>query len=318
MCTIATLTLSPALDKSTHVAGLVPDRKLHCARPTVDAGGGGINVSRGLRRLGTLSVAVFPAGGPAGRCLQDLLAAEGIAHRVVPIQDATRENFVVLDTATHQQYRFGMPAARLTPAEQHEVLVACAQFVRRPELLVVSGSLPPGVSPTFLGKVVRQARQAGTKVIVDTSGPALRHAIEAGAYLIKPNLRELNELTGGPALDRAAVPGAARELLKNSSCEAVVVSLGPDGACLVTRDGEDFVPAPPVTRRSTVGAGDSLVAGLVHALAQGQGLPEAVRLGVACGTAATLNPGTELFHRADAERLYQKLLQTMPAAGVAA
>ncbi|MBD2721051.1 1-phosphofructokinase family hexose kinase [Hymenobacter armeniacus] len=317
MPAVATLTLSPALDKSTAVAGIVPDQKLHCAPLVAEPGGGGINVSRGLRRLGTPSVAIYPAGGPTGAQLEALLAAENIASRVIPTKSAVRENFVVVDTNTNQQYRFGMPGPPLTASEQLQVLEVLHQFVRRPEYLVISGSLPAGVHPSFLTKVVRQAREMGIKVIADTSGPALHAVIEAGAYLIKPNLGELSHLAGEAELDSASVPTVARQLMRAGRCEIVVVSQGAQGACLITPEWEDHIPAPAVKRRSTVGAGDSLVAGLVHALVHAQPLREAVRLGVACGTAATLNPGTELFHRADAEKLYHWLLKTMPAARIA-
>ncbi|MBJ6111620.1 1-phosphofructokinase family hexose kinase [Hymenobacter sp. BT523] len=314
MPVVVTLTLSPALDKSTSVPTLVPDQKLHCAAPTVAAGGGGINVARGLRRLGTLATAVFPAGGPTGACLQELLTAEGIAQCVVPTQAPTRENLEIEETSTGRQYRFGMPAAALSAAEQQRLLDALADFVRPPQLLVVSGSLPPGVAPGFLGQVVRQAHAAGTRVVADTSGPALCEAVAAGAFLIKPNREELGQLAGtGPLADDAALLAAARPLVGPGGCGAVLVSLGAQGACLVAPGLEEFIAAPAAKRRSTVGAGDSLVAGLVHALAHGHSLREAARLGVACGTAATLNPGTELFHRADAEALYRELLRTMPA-----
>jgi 6-phosphofructokinase 2 len=310
---IVTLTLSPCLDKSTEVPSIVPDQKLHCAAPRFEPGGGGINVSRGLQRLGTESVAVFPAGGPTGAQLQVLLTAEGVAQLAVPTEGWTRENFVVVDTSTQQQYRFGMPGTWLGPTEQQHILAALNSFSPGPEFLVVSGSLPPGVEPEFLAEILRQARAAGIKVIADTSGPALRHVIDAGAYLIKPNLGELSKLAGVAELDSAALATVARELIGAGRCEIVLVSLGAQGACLITRDREDHIPAPAARRRSTVGAGDSMVAGVVHALAQGQSLREAARLGVACGTAATMNPGTELFHRTDAEKLFQWLHQTMPA-----
>jgi 6-phosphofructokinase 2 len=313
MACIVTLTLSPTLDKSTSVASIVPDQKLHCAQPVIEPGGGGINVSRGLRRLGALSVAVFPAGGTTGTQLGALLTAEGIAQRVVPIKGSVRENFIVVDTATHKQYLFGMPGTQLSAQEQHQVLDVLDSFVLPPEFLVVSGSLPPGVEPGFMTRIVHQAQAKGTKVIADTTGPALRHAIDAGAYLIKPNLGELSKLAGVAELDSAALAAVARELIGAGRCEVVLVSLGAQGACLITRDQEDHIAAPAVRRRSTVGAGDSMVAGVVHALAQGQPLREAARLGVACGTAATMNPGTELFHRTDAEKFYKWLIQTMPA-----
>ncbi|WP_310393446.1 1-phosphofructokinase family hexose kinase [Hymenobacter sp.] len=309
---VVTLTLNPAIDKSTSVPQLVPEQKLACAPPTVEPGGGGINVARGLQRLGLAARAVFVAGGPPGEVLQQLMAREGLAQHPVPTAAWTRENLTVVDASNNQQFRFGMPGTTVTAAEQARVLATLVALAPAPDVLVVSGSLPQGVAPAFMGELARWARQAGAKLIVDTSEEALRSAVAEGVYLLKPNLGELAKLAGVPALDSESAAGAAKAIIAQGKCEIVVVSLGPNGACLVTRDVEEHIAAPAVKKRSTVGAGDSMVAGLVFALCQGRPVREAVRLGVACGTAATMNPGTELFHLADAERLFQWLLQAMP------
>jgi 6-phosphofructokinase 2 len=314
---IVTLTLNPAVDKSTSVGQIVPDHKLRCAMPKYEPGGGGINVSRGLRRLGATSLTIYPAGGPAGTLMQHLLREEGIEQQPIEVAGWTRENFIVVDDTNSQQYRFGMPGAALSAEEQQQVLEALRRLTPAPEFVVVSGSLPPGVEPDFLVEVVRTAQATGAKVVVDTSGPALQRMVQEGVYLIKPNLGELSKLAGVAELDNESVVEAAQELIRGGRCEMVVASLGPQGACLVTRELVDYVPAPAVKKRSTVGAGDSMVAGLTYALAQGHTPREAVRRGVACGTAATMNPGTELFRPADAERLYRWLLQSMPAGATA-
>ncbi|KAA9332034.1 1-phosphofructokinase family hexose kinase [Hymenobacter busanensis] len=315
---IVTLTLNPTVDKSTTVDKIVPDQKLRCEMPKFEPGGGGINVSRALRRLGSESLAVFPAGGPTGMRLQALLTAERIEQHAVPAAGETRENFVVVDASASQQYRFGMPGTPLSADEQQQVLAALQALSPAPDYLVISGSLPPGVEPDFLVDIVRMAHAAGTKVVADTSGPALQRVIEAGVYLIKPNLGELSKLAGVSELDSAALATAAQGLIGEGRCEIVVASLGPQGACVVTRDLVDHIAAPAVKKRSTVGAGDSMVAGLVHALAAGESVRKAARLGVACGTAATMNPGTELFRKADVDKLYDWLLQTMPEQRAAA
>ncbi len=312
MKNVATLTLNPALDKSTSVPRLLPDHKLACAAPTVAAGGGGINVARGLRRLGLAAQAVFPAGGPPGEHLRALLLAEEVVPHLVPTAAWTRENLTVIDASSQQQYRFGMPGPALRPAEQAAVLAALAALRPLPDVLVASGSLPPGLAPAFLGEVAHWARLVGARLVVDTSGEALLSAAAEGAYLLKPNLGELSQLVGGAALDSESAAEAAQSLIARGRCAIVVVSLGAAGACLVTRELTEHIAAPAVQKRSTVGAGDSLVAGLVFALSQGWPVREAARLGVACGTAATMNPGTELFYEPDAARLYQWLRQTMP------
>ncbi|MBT9391825.1 1-phosphofructokinase family hexose kinase [Hymenobacter sp. NST-14] len=313
MSRIVTLTLNPTVDKSTTADQILPDHKLRCTKPKFEPGGGGINVSRALRRLGTDSVAVFPVGGPSGVLLRQLLSAEEIEQRPIETEGWTRENFIVVDSSSGQQYRFGMPGAELQPEEQQRVLRALEELPRHPEFLVISGSLPPGVAPEFLVEVVRAAKAQGVRVIADTSGPALRALLQEGVYLTKPNVGELSKMTGVEELDNEAVADAARQLVASGQSEVVVVSMGPQGACVVSAAGTDYIPAPSVKKRSTVGAGDSMVAGLVHGLATGRSLRETARLGVACGSAATMNPGTELFKKADVDKLYQWLLHTMPA-----
>ncbi|SHJ15583.1 6-phosphofructokinase 2 [Hymenobacter daecheongensis DSM 21074] len=314
MKTIVTLTLNPAVDKSTTADQIIPDQKLRCAAPKFEPGGGGINVSRALKRMGADSLAIFPAGGPAGTLLRELLTQEHIAQRAVETAGHTRENFIVVDASNGQQYRFGMPGTPLSDQEQQQVLSTLQSLPTAPDFLVISGSLPPGVEPDFLVQVVRAAKAAGTKVIIDTSGPALQQVLAEGVYLAKPNVGELSKLTGAEELDTAGATQAARQLVQQGQAEIVVVSLGPRGACVVTKELTDYVPAPAVKKRSTVGAGDSMVAGMVYGLSTGFAIREMARLGVACGTAATMNPGTELFKKADVDRLYQWLRQTMAGA----
>jgi 6-phosphofructokinase 2 len=308
---IVTLTLNPTVDKSTSIDQIRPDHKLRCAPPRFEPGGGGINVSRALKRLGIDSLAVFPASGPAGLLLQELLTHEHIPQQVIETASRTRENFIVVDNSTNQQYRFGMPGTTLTLDEQQQIL-ATLNTLATPDYLVVSGSLPPGVDPEFLVQVTKQAEAGGAKVIVDTSGPALERVVQEGVYLIKPNISELSRMAGVSELDNEAVAEAAKNLVHNGKCEIVVVSLGPGGACLVTKDQTDHVAAPAVKARSTVGAGDSMVAGMIYGLANGQSVREAVRMGIACGSASTMHYDTELFQKSEAEKLYRWLLQTMP------
>ena len=310
---IVTLTLNPTVDKSTTAGHIIPDQKLRCTRPKFEPGGGGINVSRALKRLATDSVAVFPVGGPSGLLLRQLLSEEEIEQRPIETEGWTRENFIVVDTSTGQQYRFGMPGAELRPEEQQQVIRVLQELGELPEFLVISGSLPPGVEPGFLVQVAKAAKKLGVKVVVDTSGPALLELLATGVYLAKPNVGELSKMAGVEELDNDAVADAARQLVADGQCEIVVVSMGPQGACVVAANHADYIPAPSVKKRSTVGAGDSMVAGLVYGLVSGLSLRETARLGVACGSAATMNPGTELFKKADVDKLYQWLLQTMPA-----
>lgn len=298
---IVTLTVNPAVDKSTHIDRLIPEQKLRCDAPRFDAGGGGINVSKAIKRLGGESTAIFTTGGPSGQVLRDLVSQEGIDCEVIQTEQWTRENFIVAETSTNAQYRFGMPGAALSEAETEAVLETLRQS--KAEYVVASGSLPPQMDVNFYEKVAAISKEMGARLVLDTSGESLQAACDEGVFLLKPNIGELEALVGAKDLQIDDVDDAARMLIGDGKCEVVIVSMGPKGAILVTKDLCEHVPAPPVQKRSTVGAGDSMVAGMTWALTQGLTYSEMIRWGVACGSAATMNEGTQLFLRADVERL---------------
>lgn len=303
--TIVTLTVNPSLDKSTHFSGLIPEQKIRCKTPMYDAGGGGINVSKAISRLGGNSMAVFTSGGSTGQMLKLLLSTEGIDFKAIKTQNNTRENFIAVDDHTNAQYRFGFTGEILFDHEIQQILDTIVNL--KPDFLVVSGSLNEGLPDDFYQSIAKIFKGSNTKLIVDTSGDALKCVLKTGVYLIKPNVGELAKLVGVERLEMEEVKTAARQLIKSGGAEVVVVSLGPQGAVLVTNDSYAFVPAPNVAKKSTVGAGDSMVGGLVWALSKGLGLNEVIRWGVACGTAATMNEGTQLFKTHDAKKLFEWL-----------
>lgn len=303
---ILTLTLNPAIDKSSSVEHVVPEHKLRCAPPRFDPGGGGINVARVLHRLGGETRALFPSGGRSGQMLQELLEAEGIPISTSPVAAMTRENFTVYDESSGQQYRFGMPGAALQAHELDACLESLRQF--QPDYLVISGSLPPDTSANAYRRAIRIGREIGAKVVLDTSGKALSEALDGeGVYLLKPNMRELGALAGQPIRDAAQQRQAARALIDQGKAEVVVVSLGGAGALLVTEEQARQYRTPTVPIRSTVGAGDSMVGGIVLGLAQGKSLPDAVLYGIAAGSATVMSDGTQLCDPQDVARLYAEL-----------
>lgn len=304
---VLTITLNPTVDKSTAVDHIKPEKKLRCEPPKYEPGGGGINVSRGLVRLGVPSVALFTAGGRTGALLEQLLRKEGVTTLPVAVKSETRENFIVVDTASNEQYRFGMPGDPMLPEEEQAILQAIAAIDPVPEIAVISGSLPPDMSTGFFGEVLALLKKKGVLIIADTSGDALTEALRQGVYLLKPNLGELSRLSGKEELDNDLADDAAKELIQKGGAEVVVVSMGPQGAFLVNNDLALHIPAPSVKKLSTVGAGDSMVAGMVSVLAAGGSAIDMARMGVACGSAATMNPGTGLFKPEDAKRLFNWL-----------
>jgi 6-phosphofructokinase 2 len=302
---IVTLTVNPALDKSAHFKGLVPEQKIRCEEPRYDAGGGGVNVSKAIARLDGDSLCVFTSGGPIGLMLEELVQKESIAFKAIKTKNWTRESFVAVDDNTNSQYRFGFPGSPISELEKSDIVQTIQEL--KPKFLVLSGSLNEGLPTDFYQYIAYLAKQSGSKVIVDTSGEALQKVLEIGVYLIKPNVGELAKLIGVERLEMDEVVHAAQKLIEKGSAEIVVVSLGPQGAVLVTATQTEFVPAPNVVKKSTVGAGDSMVGAMVWALSQNKNLKEVVQWGVACGSAATMNEGTQLFKLEDAKRLFEWL-----------
>lgn len=308
MAAIVTVTFSPSIDKSFSVPEMVPDKKLKTSLPHLDPGGGGINVARAIKKLGGQATAVFPSGGYTGHQFNDLLRKEDIDCVVIDVEHDARENIIIMDAAHNLQYRFGMPGTLLLKHEW-KAMLRVVEDMPEIEYLVCSGSLPPGVPEDVYAQLGRMAKRKGAKCIVDTSGRPLQLAIEAGLFLVKPNLGELAAYAGKTYLSTEEAEAIARDMILHSHCEVAVVSMGPAGALLVTIDNTTVIPSPQVERRSTVGAGDSMVAGIVFTLAQGRGLTDSVRYGVACGTAATMNPGTELCRKEDVEMIYKRIAQ---------
>lgn len=307
---LVTLTMNPAIDVSTSVAQVVPIRKLRCKPAKHDPGGGGINVARVLRRFGADPLAIYVAGGPTGELLKELVAREGVCGQVVKMSGNTREDVTVLDESTGEQYRFVLPGPPLDELAWNACLDVISASEQRPSFLVASGSLPANVPDAFYASVGERAKRVGARVVLDTSGVALKAALDAGVYLVKPNLGELRALTGQGLATETEQLAACRGLVEHGRAEIVALTLAERGALVVIRGRAWRLTTPKVTVVSTVGAGDSFVGALVWSLASGHNLSLAARYGVAAGTAASLSAGTELCHRDDVERLLPQVTAT--------
>lgn len=305
MATIITFTPNPCIDKSVSVPALLPDKKLHCAIEQLEPGGGGINVARVIKRLGLPVTAIYPAGGSTGLLLGQLLENEGVNSLKITATRPTRENIILTETGTHKQYRLGMPGEPLTMQEWHHCIQALneAEDIR---YIVVSGSLPDNAPRDLFRQIANIAHEKQAKLVVDSSGESLQMAIRVGVYLVKPNLSELADLAGVKELNEHQVREEAQNLIAAGHCQVVVVSMDARGAILVSEDA-CFRAIPPVIKpKSSVGAGDSMVGGLVYSLSQGQSLQEALHMGVACGTAAIMNPGTALCRPEEVGLIYKE------------
>ena len=263
-------------------------------------------MARVVKRLGGQVAAIYPAGGVTGQLLCRLLERESVRSIAVPASEETREDFTVFEETTKQQYRFVMPGAPLGEPEWQDCLRSLASVEPRPNFVVASGSLPPGVPEDFFGRVARVAKGMNAKVIVDSSGPPLSAALKEGIYLIKPNLREFRELTGAGSADEGALVEAGRSLIDRDLVKFVALTLGPRGALFISHDRAFRADGLPIKPASVVGAGDSFLGAMVWSLANGNSLDTALRYGIAAGSAALLSPGTELCRSSDVHHFFSK------------
>ena len=300
---IVTITINPAIDIFVNVERVEPTKKMRCSPPKRDPGGGGINVARVAHRLGSTVAAIYPIGGAIGKLLQRLVEREGIDSVVTPSHVETRENFTAYEEETGQQYRFVLPGSALHKAEWEACLHKLATLSDKPKIVVASGSIPPGVPEDFYARVARQAKKFGAKMVIDTSGLGLKEALADGVTLIKPNLNEFSEFVGRPLTDDDDCIAAARKLIADKRVEIVALTLGEGGALLITAHNVWRAAPMRIEVVSAVGAGDSFLGGMVAAIAAGQKLEQAFRMGIAAGSAAVMCPGTELCREEDVRRL---------------
>lgn len=308
MTRVVTFTPNPAIDVSTSIAKVVPTRKLRCSAARRDPGGGGINAARVIARLGGDVTALYPIGGATGRLLHQLTDREGIHSVTVEVEEETREDFTVREETSGAQYRFVMPGPRFSEYEWQGCLDAFAAIEEGAGIVVASGSLPAGVPDDFYARTARHAANSGAKFVLDSSGPPLASAMNEDVYLIKPSRGELGWLAGEALRDEVQCLNAARSLVKAGKTEIVALTLGNQGALLVTRDGALRAPPLAVKAVSAIGAGDSFLGAMVWSLARGDGIRDAFRYGVAAGSAALLGPGTQLCRAPDVHELYGKVV----------
>ncbi|MFK3984378.1 1-phosphofructokinase [Micromonospora sp. NPDC050397] len=294
---IVTVTLNPSLDRAMEIDALVRGEVIRAASAHIDPGGKGVNVSRALLANGVASRAVVPCGGDEGAQLVSMLTAEGVDLVAVPIAGRTRSN-VTLAEPDGTVTKINESGPVLSPDEFARVTEAVLAAADAARWVVACGSVPPGLPVRAFGELCARLVGAGVRLAVDTSGPALRAAARAGAALLKPNREELAEAVATPLHSLGDVVEAARRL-REEGAGAVLASLGPDGAVLVDEHGvltgESTVRHP----RSTVGAGDALLAGFLAAGATG---PEALAEGIAWGAAAVSLPGSRMPGPADLDR----------------
>jgi 6-phosphofructokinase 2 len=299
---IVTLTVNPAIDESAEAEVVRPIRKIRTWGERYDPGGGGINVARVVQELGGSAFAIYLSGGTTGPVLDRLVQASGIEGRPIPIAGHTRVSHTVHERSSGLEYRFVPQGPVVAQTEWEACLSALGEIAC--EYLVASSSLPRGIPADFYARVAGIARRNGAKLVLDTSGDALRKASGCGVHLIKPSLGELEDLVGRELSKAGDQERAVRDLVDSGAADMVALTLGRDGALLGTRKALRRIGGLKVEPRSAVGAGDSFLAAMTLGLAQGRDPEDAFALGVAAGTAAVVTMGTELCRRADVEQFY--------------
>ena len=293
---IYTMTLNPAVDRELTVPEIEFDSVLRAEQWRVDYGGKGFNVSRLLKSLGTTSVALGFAGGRSGELLRDGLHSLGIETDFIWIEGETRTNVSIVSISQNRYVKANEPGPTISPAETAGLLEKVRNLARPGDWWVLAGSLPPGVEATIYADIIAIVQSAGARVILDTSGEALNHGCHAGPYLVKPNAYEAHKLTGMPVISLEQIILAAQAVRKLGT-QIVVVSMGKDGAMLVDEDQVWVAKSPKVEELNPIGAGDSMVGGLVWGLNADLEMREALRWGVACGAAAASLSGTGVGSR---------------------
>ncbi len=302
---IATLTLNPAVDVTYEIERLIRDQKAHADATRFDPGGNGINVGRALKRLDVTASNVCLLAGETGQFLERLLGQHVDDPVYVWVDGETRINATILESETASQYE----VSGIGPQFPQTILDSLRQrFVGRVGngYGVVTGSVPPGVSEDVYATFIHPIRAAGGRPVLDAHGALLRRGIEAKPFLIKPNLYELELITGRKLTDIRAVATEAQRI-QRSGVDYVCVSLGKEGALLTGAEGTYHAIPPKVKVRSSVGAGDSMVGGLVAGFAREDALDDILRLAVACSVGTVGQPGTELFDPEDLPELMEQI-----------
>jgi 6-phosphofructokinase 2 len=291
---ITTVTVNPALDKSAKVDGMIPSQKLRCHSIQYRPGGGGVNISRFLKRLELNTNCIVPLGGDTGKYFKELLLEENIEPINLEVTAWTRENLAIVDTQTQLQYRFGMPGNTFSIEELEKIKTVIKNTLNENDLLVLSGSLNKSMPADYYNHIIQSISGKNIKVIIDTSDKPLFEALKEQVFLIKPNQKELAQLAGKSFLSTKEQEAFTMEFIHSERAVFVVVSLGARGAMLASKEGVIYQTTPSIVVKSTIGAGDSMVAGLIYALQKGFTPKEMLKWGVACGAATTMSEGTNL------------------------
>jgi len=308
--TIVTVTLNPALDEAISIDCLQIGGTNRCRLESLDPGGKGLNASRVIRRLGRSTLALGFVGGVTGAMIRARLDDEDVPHAFDDVADLTRLNVMIYESSANRRTRLLLPGTPVGP-EQLNALYRRLEVVQSGGVVILGGSVPPGLPDTIYRDLVAWLGERGVQTVVDTSGSALATVLSAKPTLVKPNTEEAADLLGRPLQSDTEVLWAAGEIRRRGATY-VVISQGAQGALGLGPGGGWKAIPPEIVAQSAVGSGDSMVAGLAIALSERRGFDEALRLGTATGAATALTAGTQLCHVADVDRLLPRVVVKLP------
>ena len=303
---ILTITLNPAVDETLTVHQLQLGETNRIKETDIDPGGKGLNVARVVKRLGRPCVAAMLLGGETGHFIRNRLEREGVDIAAVEIPEPTRVNISVLDESTGVQTNLNHEGPQVTAAELHALEARIEEWLPETVVMAIGGSLPPGTPVDAYAHLIEWVRKDDVRTILDTSGDALVEGVKARPYMIKPNVREAEKLLGRKLATDSDIVQAGRELVAGG-IEIVVISMGSRGSIAVSADGAWKAVSPEVRAETTIGAGDSLVAGLAIGTFEHSSLADSLALGTAAAAATVMTHGTELCRVEDVQALLPRV-----------
>lgn len=303
---ITTITLNPAIDATWFLDTFDEEEINRLQGKKIDAGGKGINISRFLTMMGCPTLAMGFCGGDNGARLSSLLDEAGVRHNLTPIQGETRQNVTVFVEEGKKTIKINEAGPEISPAECEAFEKALTEQAKQGGFIVLAGKNPPGIDGKTTIDLLSRAKEAGAKVVVDSESLTLEEVIALGPTLIKPNELEFSKMLGRPLETDEALIQAAREVVAKG-VEYVVISMGGDGLLGISADKAYKVEVPKIAVRSTVGAGDSVVAGTLMALSSGEPFEKAICMGAAFGSAMASTDGTEIPPKSLVEEIHSKI-----------
>ena len=312
---ITTVTLNPAIDKTISITKLILNDANRVSRVEIDAGGKGINCSRMLKELGVETKAIAFLGGKTGDFLRMVLEKEGVPLEFVQTEKATRTCIAIEDTTDRPPTTFNELGGPIEHRELVVLLEMAKDIARSSNFMVFGGSVPVGINQDIYRVLIQIAIAGGAKAVLDADGEAFNEGLKAIPFMIKPNRDEAERILGQQFESKSDVARAALTLAERG-IELVVISLGKQGA-IACYEGiiYDVVP-PTIKAASTIGSGDSMIAGLLYGLDQGMPIDEALRMGCAAGAATAMSSGTDIGTKQNIDKLVSdvKISKIAPSA----